>query len=87
MTLLHWSADLGYLDFIKELLEVYKASVDVRDESGQTPLHYACMCERLDVCRFLISAGAKLEQCPDDDGQSPIDLVESEEFKSQLKTS
>ena len=31
---------------------------NIRDESGFTPLHYACRAGKLDICKLLVSKGA-----------------------------
>jgi hypothetical protein len=40
------------------ILRVFGYSFLLQDNDGSTPLHYAAMCEHIDLISFLLSAGA-----------------------------
>ncbi|CAB4031255.1 acyl- -binding domain-containing 6-like, partial [Paramuricea clavata] len=44
MTLLHWACDKGYQDIVEYLIKT-KCDINSQDSEGQTPLHYAVICE------------------------------------------
>ena len=48
-----------------------------KDNEGQTPLHYAVVCEREDIAEFLVKQNAD-KDIQDDDVNSPVDLCESD---------
>jgi acyl-CoA-binding protein len=73
-SLLHWASDGDHVDLITTLLVKYSAKVDIRDNMGQTPLHYAAICENLNAARVLLQHGASLHGCPDLEGLDPADL-------------
>jgi hypothetical protein len=58
-TPLYWAARNGRLEVIKILVD-RGAEKEARNRYGITPLHVACMHERLDVAIFLISHGASI---------------------------
>ncbi|KAG9146300.1 hypothetical protein Leryth_007988 [Lithospermum erythrorhizon] len=45
------------------------------DDEGQTPLHYAAVCERAAIAELLVKQKADLH-IRDNDGNSPSDLCE-----------
>lgn len=47
----------------------------LQDNEGQTPLHYAAVCERAEIAEFLVNHKADLE-IKDNEGSSPGDLCE-----------
>ncbi|TYI65008.1 hypothetical protein E1A91_D09G127600v1 [Gossypium mustelinum] len=47
--------------------------VNAKDNEGQSPLHYAVMCEREDIAKFLVKQNAD-KDTKDSDGNSPVDL-------------
>jgi ankyrin repeat protein len=49
----------------------------VQDNEGQTSLHYAVVCEREALAEFLVKQKADTT-IKDEDGNSPLDLCESE---------
>ena len=49
------------------------AAIDVRDSDGQTPLHYAALCERLAAVEALLAAGADARAATID-GQTPAEM-------------
>lgn len=47
----------------------------MQDSEGQTPLHYACICEHQGVIDYLVSQGANVHE-KDNSDQSPNDMCE-----------
>lgn len=56
-TALHWSAEEGRLDSVRNLL-AQGADLHIRDFFGETPLHYAAERGHLEVVMALLDAGA-----------------------------
>ena len=52
-TTLHSMCELGALDRVKNLIEMY-GNVDARSQKGRTPLHIACRNGHIDVAEYLI---------------------------------
>ncbi len=50
------------------------AAVDARDGDGQTPLHYAALCERRAAAEALLGAGADARATATD-GQTPAQMA------------
>ncbi|KAK2750701.1 palmitoyltransferase akr1 [Myotisia sp. PD_48] len=51
-------ARLGEIGAISELFDSGKYSIKYRDEEGITPLHWAAINNRYELCKFLLEAGA-----------------------------
>lgn len=47
----------------------------MQDNEGQTPLHYAVVCDREAIAKYLVKHGAD-SNVKDDDGTSPSELCE-----------
>lgn len=47
-----------------------------QDNEGQTPLHYAVVCDRETIAEFLVKQKANTAS-KDDEGNSPLDLCET----------
>ena len=62
------SAKNGDLQTVKTILAQDSAKLNATDESGYTPLHWACMRAHWDVVRFLIDKGADLNVVGGDGG-------------------
>jgi len=80
MTPLHWAADSGDEELFLMLLamlgegpEAFK-KVNIRDDNGDTPLHYAVLTERRSVAELLAARGADL-YAENDDGETPCALA------------
>jgi len=80
MTPLHWAADSGDEEVVLMLLamlgegpEAFK-KVNIRDDNGDTPLHYAVLTERRSVAELLAARGADL-YAENDDGETPCALA------------
>mmetsp|Transcript_33803 Transcript_33803/g.81958 ORF Transcript_33803/g.81958 Transcript_33803/m.81958 type:complete len:357 (+) Transcript_33803:516-1586(+) len=76
-TALHLASDHGFEDLAKLLVEK-KASVNLQDEDGYTPLHYAVVCERVPLIKLLVDSGADLD-LENTEGKSAIDFAEDAE--------
>jgi len=50
------------------------STVDARDGDGQTPLHYAALCERRAAAEALLAAGADVRATAAD-GQTPAQMA------------
>jgi acyl-CoA-binding protein len=90
MTLLMWACDRGHVHIVKYLLEA-QAQVNVRDNDGQTCLHYASSCEHVDIVRLLVidggGGGSQLvdKSIADNEGLRAIDLTENAKIIDLLK--
>ncbi|KAG4133422.1 hypothetical protein ERO13_D08G095740v2 [Gossypium hirsutum] len=73
---MHWAVDRGHLKIAEALLS-RNADVNAKDNEGQTPLHYAVMCEREDIAKFLVKQNAD-KYSKDNDGNSLVDLCDSD---------
>eukprot|EP00466_Bigelowiella_natans_P017549 jgi/Bigna1/54428/estExt_Genewise1Plus.C_330112 len=73
-TALHLASDHGFEGLAKLLLEK-KASVNLQDDDGYTPLHYAVVCERLSLIQLLLEHGAD-PNIENHDGKTPIDFAD-----------
>lgn len=48
-----------------------------QDDEGQTPLHYAVVCDREGIAEFLVKQSASMD-IKDNDGNAPRDVCESD---------
>lgn len=55
---IHDASQQGDIDAVKKLLEESPELIDLEDETGHTPLHYAAVGGQTEVARFLLSKGA-----------------------------
>jgi ankyrin repeat protein len=60
------------------------ADLNVQDEDGWTPLHWAAECEQDEIAKMLINAGA-IKDIQDNKGKLPYDLAQTEEMKKLLQ--
>jgi len=59
MAPIHWASDRGDIHILKFLVEDRSADVNLKDNTGQTALHYAVSCSHEDICKYLVSKGAR----------------------------
>ncbi|ETL87363.1 hypothetical protein, variant [Phytophthora nicotianae] len=62
MTALHVAVGKGNLEIVQLLIETGRATVNVMDAKGNTPLHWACIMnsdDQIELINYLISKGAK----------------------------
>jgi len=71
-TLLHWTAQYGYIDLAEFLIN--KININEKDINGFTALHIACMYKQNYVAKLLISKGADVSIC-DLSGNLPIHIA------------
>lgn len=58
------------------LLLILSVSLYWKDNDGQTPLHYAVVCEREAIAEYLVKENAETD-IKDNEGNSPSDLCEA----------
>ena len=71
---LHWAVDREQQSLALHLLAHHKANPNVQDDEGQTCLHYATMCEHVELVRLLLTHGADASVA-DKAGEVPVDSV------------
>ncbi|KAI9908813.1 hypothetical protein PsorP6_004088 [Peronosclerospora sorghi] len=52
-TMMHWAVDRDQMSVVEELLR-RKASPNIQDADGMTPLHYAAICEHEEMAHLLV---------------------------------
>ena len=70
-TTLHLMCELGVLDRVKSLIEMY-GNVEARDEEGQTPLHIACANGHIDAVEYLIKECGCNKEARDNEQKTPL---------------
>ena len=78
-----FAADTGDVAITIQLMQL-DADIDAADERGKTALHYATICEQIDVAEVLLEAGADPE-ARDANGKSASDLGVYELVKKKAK--
>jgi ankyrin repeat protein len=81
MAPLHWAADRNHLGILKLLLSlvgedaaVAKTRLNMRDQNGDTPLHYAVLSESAEAATLLLQLGADAH-LENEDGETPATLA------------
>ena len=80
-TILHYSCAHGNADFVKMALGI--CNIDSQNDSGDTPLHLACLMKRIYHAKFLIENGANVN-IKNKGGLTPFD-VRGGDFRRYLK--
>ena len=80
ITPLHWAVDRGDLHRVTKLIAMSetKGMLHATDRHGQTPLHYAALCQYKDIYDALVEAGGD-ETKEDNDGETPMQLRQTSE--------
>lgn len=73
-TALHLAAAHGHIDVVHFLLSCHRFNVDMPNEHGNTPLHYACFWNHLEISEYLIKNGASLMQ-ENKYGETPLEIA------------
>ena len=64
----------GDMNQISAVLAIRRNDVNMRDDQGMSPLHYAADRGLIEVCQLLIDNGAEIDAL-DLEGQSPLDFA------------
>lgn len=83
-TALHQAAGFGTTEMIKTLLD--KILIDERDASRRTPIFYAVAGKNLENLKFLVRAGANLQQ-KDKDGSTFDQYAEDAQIRQYIEAS
>jgi hypothetical protein len=75
-TLLLFAVKTLKTDLVITILAVDKSSLDIADEQGKTPLHYACILGLAQVARMLVANGANTKR-KDQQGFTPAHYLQS----------
>ncbi|XP_050508860.1 alpha-latrocrustotoxin-Lt1a-like [Diabrotica virgifera virgifera] len=62
-TLVHTAAEYGTLDVLVYLVKECKLEVNVSDNNGNLPAHFAAKSNKVEILRYLKSVGSDLNQC------------------------
>ncbi|XP_061086280.1 poly [ADP-ribose] polymerase tankyrase-2 isoform X1 [Conger conger] len=79
---LHNAASYGHVE-VAALLIKYSACVNATDKWAFTPLHEAAQKGRTQLCALLLAHGAD-PSLPNQEGQSPLDLVTADDVRALL---
>ena len=74
-TLLHYTCQHGWLDFVKSLIHEHSCDPHAVTQYGRTPLHLACGFGYFDIVRYLISEQHCNPDCCNSDQQTPLHWV------------
>ena len=79
-TPLHLSAKRGYFDISKKLIE-FGALIDVEDSEKNSPIHYACQNNYIELIKYLLLKTNKINEKNIYD-KTPRDLTTNSEIKN-----
>lgn len=81
--LVHWASDRGNVDVLKLILTTAGIDINLRDNEGQTALHYACSCGHKACVELLLEFRAD-KDILDNEETSCSDVAYDEDIKSIL---
>jgi len=73
-TILHFASYLSHVGYVRHLVEDKKANINRRNKHGSTPLHIACRQGKLEIVKYLIQKGGKLD-IKDNEGRTPLESL------------
>lgn len=68
---------VGFLNVVEALIK-NGTDVNIEDENGRTPLHYAAQKGKVEVGKLLIKKNANIDARTTDDGKTPIFIAAEE---------
>lgn len=68
---------VGYFNVVEALLK-NGTDVNIQEENGRTPLHYAAQKGKVEVGRLLIKKNANIDARTTDDGRTPMFIAAEE---------
>ena len=74
MTCLHQSCINGNIDLVRLLIEC-GSQIDIEDNNGFRPLHYACQNAKYDIASVLIRYGVDCNQCTLINNETPLHIA------------
>ena len=79
-SVLHWAVTEVDFPVIRFLISC-GANVNARNSKGETPLHKAAICSRVEIIRLLVEQGAEVD-AQNEDGQTPLFYAVAFQFTS-----
>ena len=76
MSVLHFLTTKNYESAIIELIDVYKANVNIKTTEKSTPLHMACKASNLRLAKILIEKGAD-KNIKNNNSKTPLELIDN----------
>jgi ankyrin repeat protein len=61
-SLLHYAIFDNKTEFVKHMIELFENEINMKNEDGNTPLHYACIRGNLEIVKLLHSKGALVSE-------------------------
>ena len=68
---MYYAIQRGFIDVVKDMIELSKDIINIEDQLGRMPLHYACKLGKFEIVKLLVENGAKIDH-QDKDGYSPL---------------
>ncbi len=70
----------GHTEKVRELLKTDSSLVELRDETGQSPLHYAVLSNSVPLVELLIDEGID-PNVKDNEGRTPLTVLEDSNLR------